>query len=180
MRGHRAAAIFAAALACGPRIARAQTGATTGPLPIDSVALGDKVRVRVSNESVVRGMFHGIRADSLLLAPCYHCATSKTVPLPAIRELDIARHAGLRGSAVLTYAAVGTLIGFGTGAIVGAIAAEQQTRSSRCSDLCGLSWLAVPYLATIGGGSGLVVGAGVGLIHRDQYWVRVELPVMTR
>jgi hypothetical protein len=70
-------------------------------------------------------------------------------------------------------------------AFFGATSAHSQSpksppRLDSLADLCGLSWLAVPYAGAAGGAVGLVTGGAIGLTRHETYWVGVRLPVSAR
>ena len=152
---------------------------TPASIPLDSVSIGASIRARTDSGARISGTFAGSGAESLFVSAsnCYECI--HRYALSSIRELELGRHgtAGEQTAHVFADAGWGVLIVLGAGAIAGAAAAEHAVKQPNCGEFCGLAWLAVPYLAAIGGGAGLVVGAVVGIGTRERYWLRVELPI---
>jgi branched-subunit amino acid ABC-type transport system permease component len=71
---------------------------------------------------------------------------------------------------------VGTFLGAIAGGLAGAAIAYHDVHKPNCGDLCGLDWLAVPYLAGGGAAAGFVTGGVLAATHHESYWVGVRLP----
>jgi hypothetical protein len=169
--------VFAAALA-GP--ATAQT--IVRPVTPDSFTQGAHVRAVIrSDGTTLDGFVKSVNHDTLLIASCKTCADGVPAPLVTLRDLQLERRRAKNGAGRI---AVDMLKGLFYGALVGAgvggIAAYYETSKPDCRELCGLDWLLVPYVAAIGGASGLVTGGIIGVAQRESYWVRVTIPVSAR
>jgi hypothetical protein len=154
---------------------------TPGPTP-DSLGPGAHVRAVLSPDSATVDRYLGIvRNDSLLTVSCRSCRDTLSAPFQSLLALNVERrrpnvHVGTTVADML----LGAVGGAALGAVVGAGIAYHDTHQPDCGDLCGLSWLAVPILGTVGGGAGLITGGVIGVTRRESYWVRVNIPITTK
>src|SRR5262249_51875700 len=71
------------------------------------------------------------------------------------------------------YLLSGTFLGAIAGGLTGAAIAYHDTHKPNCGDLCGLDWLAVPYLGAGGAAVGFVAVGVPAATHRASAWVGV-------
>jgi hypothetical protein len=128
-----------------------------------AVALGSKVRVRPWDDPTWRvGRLMGIATDTIRLQSCASCAVDVYL-LPSLSAVHVSMGRTGRATTVLKGAVLGTLVGLGSGWLYGWI----KTRSCKPGDdLCGLDYLAVPFL----GAGGLVIGTVIGSTFRYDDW----------
>jgi hypothetical protein len=98
-------------------------------------------------------------------------AGNDTIPLAAVRQLEVRRHAANRGRR----AALGAVGGVAVGALLGAALGSQAEGGE--SDMAGL---ATVVFAGVGGLTGLVVGTVAGATSaKPTRWESVVLPAQT-
>jgi len=149
---------------------------TLGP---DSLAIGARVRAITSLDSVrIEGFVRAASLDTVRIGECKQCDPGTPIPLSTLRTLEVERRRHkVTVGATIADMGIGALLGVVAGGATGWVWAYYDVHQPNCGDSCGLSWLAVPYLAIAGGAVGLVGGGVVGLsAHHESYWVGVRLP----
>jgi hypothetical protein len=156
-------------IAVGANTAHAQFPKSP-PTP-DSLPVGAHVRgVTSSDGAQIEGFFRAADADSLRFGACKRCDPGPAISISSLRFLQVERWRHHMGTGEMV-----ADLGFGAflraiaGGAVGWAWAYHEVRQPNCGDLCGLSWLAVPYAGAAGGAVGLVAGGAIGLTHHETY-----------
>ncbi|HEX9083778.1 MAG TPA: hypothetical protein VF836_03480 [Gemmatimonadaceae bacterium] len=120
-----------------------------------SGALGSKIRVQPQGDTEGRvGRLTGVAPDTVRLRPCESCSVDSYF-LPSLSAVQVSVGRKRHGSTIAKGAFFGAVIGLASGMFYG----WQKTRGCKPGDdMCGLEYLAVPFL----GAGGLAIGAAVG------------------
>jgi hypothetical protein len=131
-------------------------------------AAGDHVRVRSDDVSGTFTVMH-VNEDSMTLKAAAD-GSMRTVSVQSIRRLDLWRGERSRGTGALRGAGYGAAIGMVLGAVIGYVDGDDEPGF--------LSYTAeqkAAIMGILGGGTGLVVGGGVGLALPGERWQRANV-----
>lgn len=152
--------IFIAILALAPRLAGAQTQTDSVAKSLEKVSTGAELRVR-AGPRISRGLFVGMSDNALVL----DAGSGSQIPIrfDAIEEMWKQGSYWKRGAII--GAVTGTVVLTGFGWLLVNVACEQP-------DGCKADYpTVVLYSIALGGGSGGLVGAGLG--YMAKRWIRI-------
>lgn len=151
--------ILAALLLLAAAPAAAQTLDTTAVGAALTACPGARVRLHQGSGGPVQGRCGPVMDGRLLIRD--GDGSERVVPLQGVREVWVHERQTQRG------ALLGAGIGAGTLVLTGVLLVNMTCYSSECANDYVL---AIQWGALIGGGTGAVVGAGIGYLSRD--WER--------